>query len=420
MKDLKPVKEIAPPAWMQEPGTRAVMTALNEEGGEPRSLFVGGCIRNEILGRHVDDIDIAAASEPAEVTHRLENAGIKVIPTGIDHGTVTAVTGTRHFEITTLRRDVKTDGRHAQVEYTDDWIADARRRDFRLNTLLGDIEGRIYDPLGCGLEDCLAGRVVFVGDPSARIQEDYLRILRFFRFYATYGQAAPDAEGLEACRAHIEGLYNLSRERITQEAMRILALDNPVHTLRVMFENNILIPVLNPDFEPDAFEAFCADQLRYDKVSAVARLFFLCGAQATHLQKAGDILILTRQLQKDAQAYDKILKMPFTKDLDAKKAIYHFGGTRAAQGILMQKALGRIDADFAAKALNLADTWQVPECPISGDDLIAQGYQPGPTLGKELRRQEQAWIQSGFPLEGHKDLPEPHRTEDGNGQGHSS
>ena len=190
--------------WMKAAETRAVMAALEVAGGADCARFVGGCVRNAVIGRPVADIDIATTLTPDRVTAALKAAGLKAVPTGVEFGTVTAVSGGKPFEITTLRRDVETDGRHAVVAYTDDWAQDAARRDFRLNALYADAEGRLFDPTGEGEADARAGRIVFVGDPETRIREDGLRILRFFRFLAWYGQGEPDADALAACERQLQ------------------------------------------------------------------------------------------------------------------------------------------------------------------------------------------------------------------------
>ena len=202
---LSPIPHVTdtldPQPWMNAPATRAVIEALELKGGRGCARFVGGCVRNAVLGREIDDIDIATTLTPNEATAALEARSLKVAPTGVEHGTVTAVSDHRPFEITTLRRDVSTDGRRAVVAFTTDWAEDAMRRDFRLNALYLDTDGRLYDPTGEGLADAKAGRIVFVGDPMVRIREDYLRILRFFRFLAWFGRGEPDTAALQACRA---------------------------------------------------------------------------------------------------------------------------------------------------------------------------------------------------------------------------
>ena len=211
-------KELARAPWLNEADTKAVMDALQAEGGAAR--FVGGSVRNALMGEPVSDVDIATTATPEKAKALLEAKGVKVVPTGIDHGTITAVTSTRHFEITTLRVDVATDGRRADVAFTDDWVEDAKRRDFTMNALYCDADGTVHDPLG-GLDDLKARRVRFIGDPHERIREDYLRILRFFRFHAWYGKGEPDDAGLRACAEEKEGLRQLSGERVRDELFKI-------------------------------------------------------------------------------------------------------------------------------------------------------------------------------------------------------
>ncbi|MEI9890773.1 MAG: CCA tRNA nucleotidyltransferase [Caulobacteraceae bacterium] len=220
--------------------------ALEAAGGEASARFVGGCVRNTILGRPINDIDIATQLEPAETMRALAAAGLRHVPTGLEHGTVTAFVEGRPFEVTTLRRDVATDGRRAVVAFTRDWAEDAERRDFRLNALYLDAQGRLYDPVGCGLADARAGRIIFVGDPEERIREDYLRILRFFRFFAWYGRGPADAAGLEACAMLRAGLAQLSAERVSKELLKLLAADDPREALGLMRDTGVLDAVL-PD-----------------------------------------------------------------------------------------------------------------------------------------------------------------------------
>ena len=230
--------------WMTHPATVAVMDALSAAGGEDAARFVGGCVRNTLIGRPVADIDIATPLTPDDVTAALAAAGLRAIPTGVEHGTVTAIAKGRPFEITTLRRDVETDGRRAVVAFTADWGEDAQRRDFRLNALYADREGRLFDPTGAGIADARAGAIVFVGDPTARIAEDALRILRFFRFFAWYGRGEPDAEGLAACAARRGLLAGLSAERVAKELLTLLAADDPRRAMSLMAASGVLSEIL--------------------------------------------------------------------------------------------------------------------------------------------------------------------------------
>ena len=252
---MQPSDRLDPQPWMTAPETVAVMAALSAAAGEAR--FVGGCVRDALLGRKVRDVDIATHEPPERVMNLLKRAGIKAIPTGIKHGTVTAVTGAKHFEITTLRRDVETYGRHAKVEYTDDWQADAARRDFTMNALFCGADGTIYDPFG-GLADLRAQRVRFVGDPETRIREDVLRLLRFFRFHAHYGKPPPDAAALAACRSLAPLLPTLSGERICAETLKLLSAPQPADVIDLMGETGVRAHFLPEATRNDRLRALVA------------------------------------------------------------------------------------------------------------------------------------------------------------------
>ena len=235
--------------WLEAAATRAVIAALEAAGGPGCARFVGGCVRNALIGQPVEDVDIATTLRPEETERAIRAAGLKAVPTGLAHGTVTAISGREPFEITTLRRDVSTDGRNATVAFTDDWAEDAGRRDFRLNALYADAGGQVFDPTGEGVADALAGRVVFVGDPATRIREDYLRILRFFRFFAWYGAGEPDPAGLAACAALAPGMSRLSAERVSKELTRLLAAPDPRAAVTAMAATGVLARIL-PDPPP--------------------------------------------------------------------------------------------------------------------------------------------------------------------------
>ncbi|HEY8191270.1 MAG TPA: CCA tRNA nucleotidyltransferase, partial [Alphaproteobacteria bacterium] len=274
----------------------AVMAALsNWDRENPAALFVGGCVRNALSGCAVDDVDIATIWTPQQTIEKLESVGIRAIPTGLEHGTVTAVADGVTFEITTLRRDVDTDGRRAVVAFTTDWSEDAARRDFTMNTLLADGAGNVYDPTGKGLADLKAGRVVFVGAPAQRIAEDYLRILRFFRFHALYGTDAPDEAGLAACGAASDKIIRLSRERITQEMFRIIGAPDPATTLQIMFENNVMRDLPDHAYLPSALRQLCQLQYRYRAPDNIARLAVIAGTNPSHINRLEKYFIFSRQ-----------------------------------------------------------------------------------------------------------------------------
>jgi len=310
------------------------------------------------------------------------------------------------FEITTLRKDVETDGRHAVVAFSDSWEEDAQRRDFTINTLLADIEGNIFDPTGEGLEDLEARRVRFAGDAEQRIKEDYLRILRFFRFHAFYGAGEMDEAALEACAKFGDKVESLSKERVTNEFLKILSVDNPVDVLRVM-RDNAIYPLVSscglttgsarslkdPAVEPqgdifDGVEKLCTLQNEHNLLSLPARMMVLgIDTQA---------FILTNVFKKEMQAIGKIMEMPFGNEHDVKVAMYRYGREAAGQGILALAAQGEVNKAFLIEAMAIIKTWKIPEFPIKGEDLIKEGIPQGPALGEELKRREQAWIDGGF------------------------
>jgi poly(A) polymerase len=252
------VRRLDDQPWLTAPATRAVMAALEAAGGPDCARFVGGCVRNALIGAPVADIDIATTLKPEETDRAIRAAGLKAVPTGMAHGTVTAVSAHQPFEITTLRRDVTTDGRNATVAFTDDWAEDAARRDFRLNALYADGEGQVFDPTGAGVSDAVAGRIVFVGDPETRIQEDYLRILRFFRFFAWYGRGEPDAAALAACGALAPGMTRLSAERVSKELMTLLAAPDPREAMAAMSAAGVLAQILPEAAAGPQFDAAVA------------------------------------------------------------------------------------------------------------------------------------------------------------------
>jgi poly(A) polymerase len=387
-------------SWMSAPETLSVLAALRGEGGHPNSLFVGGCVRNALLGEEVADIDLATKLLPEQVMQALEDAGIKAIPTGLDHGTITAVISGKTFEITTLRKDVETDGRHATIAFSDNWREDAERRDFTMNTLLCDEKGNIYDPLGCGVADALARNVVFVGEASERIQEDYLRILRFFRFNALYGSGSMDTLALKACKTHADKIITLSRERISQEFYKILVSDKAANTLRQMFENGILKEFDTGEKNLTFFQHFCSFQQRYGLVALASRLYILAGLSKDHLDIFQERLLIPKVFIKDIQAIEKALDMA---DMDNDKAvravIYKAGRVAAAQSLMIELVQDRVMNGYAQKALSIIQKWDIPNCPVDGSDLIRAGIAPGPELGETLNKLEHHWIKSDFKLE---------------------
>ena len=382
--------------WLEAKATRAVMAALQAAGGPDCARFVGGCVRNSLLGQPVDDIDIATRLRPEETMTALQAAGLKAVPTGLEHGTVTGVSERKPYEITTLRRDVETDGRRAVVAFTEDWAEDAARRDFRLNALYADAAGTVFDPTGGGLADAAEGRIVFVGEAETRIREDYLRILRFFRFQAWYGRGEPDAAGLAACAALKGGMARLSAERVSKELLKLLAAPDPRPAVRAMAETGVLDQVL-PEAQPLAmFDALCEAS-----PDPVLRLSALLPEDAdTVVRIAGDLRLSNAVRDRLAAAVaDGPAVTPGMTAAEARAAIYRLG--RAAFEDRLSRAEAARGGDCAGLR-RLAAEWTAPKMPVGGRDLARLGLKPGPETGRILKAFEDAWIAEDFPDHGHE------------------
>ena len=386
---------LADQTWLTSPATRAVIAALEAEGGEGCVRFVGGCVRNSLMGQGVDDIDLATRLKPEASMAALKAAGLKVIPTGIAHGTVTAVSKGAPYEITTLRRDVTTDGRNATVAFTEDWAEDASRRDFRLNALYADPSGTVFDPTGEGVADAREGRIVFVGDPPTRIREDYLRILRFFRFFAWYGRGEPDAAGLEACAALAEGMSRLSAERVSKELLKLLKAPDPRAAVRAMQASGVLSQVL-----PDAGSLERFERMVGLSEDPLLRLSALWPADPARVDAAGRGLRLSnpdrlRLAAAAGEALDLDMSAP-----QARAALYRLGRQTFVDRVLRAAASGGLAAD-AAPWLRLAETWAIPRLPVGGRQVAQAGLAAGPETGRALAAFEAGWIADDFPAEGH-------------------
>ncbi|MBX9460302.1 MAG: CCA tRNA nucleotidyltransferase [Brevundimonas sp.] len=384
--------------WLSASATRAVIDALEAAGGPGCARFVGGCVRNALIGQPVADVDIATTLTPDEVDRAIRAAGLKSVPTGIAHGTVTAVAERTPFEITTLRRDVSTDGRNATVAFTDDWAEDAARRDFRLNALYADAEGQVFDPTGEGVADALAGRIVFVGDPETRIREDFLRILRFFRFQAWYGRGEPDAAALAACQALAPGMTRLSAERVSSELMKLLSAPDPRAAVRAMADAGVLAQIL-----PEAALTPLFDAAVEQGGDATARLMMLLPADEAVARSA------TSRLRFPNAARDRLAfaarALP-ALDLsmsgrDARAALYRHGPQAVSDAVRRRWAEAPDQADDARRLLALTEGWVRPSLPVGGRDVARLGVDPGPETGRLLKAFEEAWIADDFPAEGH-------------------
>lgn len=398
IEKMKSVAMLPQREWWMGDETQHILKVLNNDDCEPLTLIVGGAIRNAILNIPVEDIDLATKLTPGDVTWRLENAGIKVIPTGIDHGTVTAVFKDRSYEITTLRKDIATDGRRATtISFSDNWREDAERRDFTMNTLLADANGHVYDPLEKGFEDIKSRHVVFAGVPSKRIEEDYLRILRFFRFHALYGSDEMDGKALAACSAAADKICTLSKERISQEFYKICASKRFVSILKIMFENNVLSDFFVSETQVENLQHFCEFQDRYGLASLASRLFVLADLNRDNINKFSEYLVYPKVFLKDMDAFDRVLDLPeMDNDQAVRVAVYKYGRAAAAQALMMELVQDRVMNGYANTALNIIQNWDVPNFPIGGEDIIRTGYKPGPELGSILSDLEDKWIKSGF------------------------
>lgn len=377
-------------SWQRREGMKPLLAALGAKEGDTR--YVGGCVRDTLLGLPVSDVDLATRLTPQEVMERLGKARIKTVPTGLAHGTVTAVVAGRPVEVTTLRRDVSTDGRRATIAYTDDWREDAARRDFTINALLADpVTREVLDFFG-GEADLAARRVRFIGDPLIRIAEDHLRILRFFRFFARFGAGEPDPEAVEACAARANDLMALSRERIADELTKLLALPEPVAAVRLMIERGILKPVL-PEIGPDGVERL--ERLVRREAEAeipphpLRRLAALLPAEpATAAAVAARLRLSNRSAKRLTAAAGRETGDPRAPDVLA----YTLGADEAVDRILL--------GDGGVGAAAALAGWQRPRLRLGGGALIAMGLAPGPVVARTLQAIEREWAEAGFPPEG--------------------
>lgn len=370
--------------WLHDPAIARIFGALDGAGAGPR--FVGGCVRDALLGVAVSDIDIATPLTPDIVTARLRQAGIAVHPTGIDHGTVTAVSEGRVVEVTTLRIDRETDGRHAKVVFTDDWQADAARRDFTMNALSAERDGAVHDYFG-GVGDARAGRVRFIGDPVARIGEDALRILRFFRFHARFGRGEPDAAGLAACAGSRGMIAGLSGERIRNEILKLLATDDPVPAWRAMEAAGVAEAAIGEPGDTGRLAAMVRVDPTRDPVLRLAALL------RRDPRPVVDRLRMSRSERErlTALATDPPLAAPEPRALRA--LVYREGKLRVADRLIMAAAEGREDG--LAARLALVRDWPVPALPVRGRDAAPLGLS-GPAIGEALRAVEAWWVAHDF------------------------
>ncbi|PAQ11532.1 CCA tRNA nucleotidyltransferase [Mesorhizobium temperatum] len=396
--------------WLGERHLQRLLAALADGGEEAR--VAGGAVRNALIGQPVADVDIATTTVPDETIRRAEAAGFKAVPTGIEHGTITIVAGGKPFEVTTLRADIETDGRRAKVSFGRDWKADAERRDFTINALYAEADGTIVDLVG-GVADIEARRLRFIGDPEARIREDYLRILRFFRFFAWYGDGRPDAEGLKACARLKEGLGQLSVERVWSELKKLLSAPDPSRALLWMRQASVLTSVL-PESEKwgiDAIHALTRAEkdlgwtpdplLRLEAIVPpdAARMKTLAERLRFSVSDAGRL----RQWALTAPAEPK------TTEAELAKRLYRGDHQGVVDRLRLSLASARaravedndalLEAGGFSRLLAFTGKWKKPDFPLKGADLTTLGASPGPKLGATLKNLENEWVESGFALD---------------------
>jgi poly(A) polymerase len=379
-----PARRIPPPDWLGRPALAALLDALGE------GRFVGGAVRDSLLGLPPGDLDLATPHEPAEMVARLARAGIRTVPTGIAHGTVTAILADgMPIEVTTLRRDVATDGRHATVAFTADWAADAARRDFTLNALYLDRTGGLWDPVG-GIEDCLAGRIVFVGAPLRRIDEDVLRILRFYRFQAHYGRVPADTAARAACSTRADRIDRLAGERLRAETLKLLGAADPSPTVRLMIEDGVLAAYLPAPFHPDRLAALVTVEPAADPVRRLAALL-----------EPGAGPEVAGRLRLSAADRDRLARLTGPNPIDPmadgrtqRVALHRWGPALCRDFMLLAAAPGcpeRVPALLA-----VADAWTTPALPVGGRDVQMLGIPSGPAVGHLLAAVEAWWIAGDF------------------------
>ncbi|HEX2113635.1 MAG TPA: CCA tRNA nucleotidyltransferase [Alphaproteobacteria bacterium] len=390
-----PARRLPDQPWINARETRAVIEALTRDRGQAR--FVGGCVRDAWLGRTVKDIDIATPDPPDVVMQRLTRAGIRAIPTGIEHGTVTAVIGDRHFEITTLRRDVETFGRRARVAFTDDWEADAARRDLTINALSADPDGTVHDPFG-GIDDLEAGRVRFVGDPEARIREDVLRLLRFFRFHAWYGKADPDEAGLDACSRLAELLPTLSGERVATELLRLLLAPDPASALELMRDHGVLRPILPELTEIERLRMLVLIEDEIGDRDAVRRLAALL-PQASAAALAVAARLKLSNVDRDrlaALAAPPISVKPPLNERAWRRALHRLGVPLFRDLVLLDWADSPGTAPRHRELLAAAAAWTPVVLPLKGQDVLDHRVAAGPEVGHLLAEIERWWEEGDY------------------------
>jgi poly(A) polymerase len=370
--------------WLAHSGVQKVAAAL----GANSIRFVGGAVRDTIKGIPVADIDAATTHAPEATMAFLEEANIKVIPTGLKHGTVTAIADSIHIEVTTLRIDVETDGRHAEVAFTDDWREDAKRRDFTINAMYLAPDGELFDPFG-GASDLKERKVRFIGSAEERIEEDALRILRFFRFFARYGGGKADKAAIDACTAKSGMLLQLSAERVRDELLKLLAFPEPEQALRLMEKSGVINTICSGAVA-DQCVSMCACQRLSESVNSLTRLYSLFAPPLKASELARRLKLSNKQAER-LKKIDSIAEAGLVLEGPAVRHAIYLWGSEAVEYMLLRQ-------DTISKWLDYTKNWTAPMFPVLGRDLIAAGLAPGPEMGRSLKRLEQLWVASDFSL----------------------
>jgi poly(A) polymerase len=386
--------------WLRSGPTARVLELLNGDGEEAR--VVGGAVRDALLHIPAGEIDIATTALPTEVIRRARAAGIKSVPTGIEHGTVTLVVDAQPFEVTTLRKDIETFGRKAKVAFGRDWVMDAQRRDFTINGLSVDAAGVVHDHVG-GLDDIASRRVRFIGDPNQRIAEDYLRILRFFRIHAAYGAGEPDRAGYLACIRGREGLANLSAERVRMEMLKLMVAQGAAGAIVAMADGGLLLPVFGGVAYVGPFAAMISAERQLGlKADAVRRLGALAVSVTEDARRAAMRLRLTNA---ETKALDSMghrwWRLAGMDEATARRRLYRLGPDRYRDRLMLAWARAGGDTDSAhwRELATLPERWSAPKFPLKAADFIGRGIAQGPALGQVLALAEDAWLAADFPLD---------------------
>lgn len=393
---------LAGKAFTSDAANQKIMSALNYDGLE-NARYVGGCVRNSLLGEPVKDIDIATKLWPREVIAALEANNIRYAPTGIEHGTISAIVEGRAIEITTLRKDTQTDGRRAKVQFTDDWATDAQRRDFTCNALYCDSNGHVDDPLGSGIDDTLARKIVFIGKACERIQEDYLRILRFFRLYAWYGKGEIDQSGIEACKELKEGLSKLSAERVWSEIKKLLSAANPIHAIEKMDEIGIFKQIIGEEIDIERFKALVTIENELVKDADPVLRFMALLDRNRDFEKCNicEALRLSNDEKnrlRFAATFPKI-NLNAIEDKYIQKLLYKNSRRAFEDSIILQWSIDKSLKNYNKwrKILDIASEKKIPVFPIGGKDLLGLDVPKGPKMGLILAELENWWIEEDFP-----------------------